>query len=177
MTEETSCLEWKGYCKMSYDWDCMPPRHSEAKNQPTLFTQSPDEFFTSMGVSIDEINLWRSKGWLSFDPDTVKKYDEAERIEVKFIKALARFGLSDAMVNRLLSGLDKPYCYDPETTLYSFMHESWATLPSEPDSEDMVSEGIEELIENEEWDELRSLMDRISEAIEQSESEDEGKNE
>ena len=159
---------------MSCDWDCLSPRHSEAKNQRTFFTQSPDEFLTDMGVSLDEMNLWHSKGWLSFDPSTIKKYDETERIEVMFIKALARFGLSDAMVNRLLSGLDKPYCYDPKKTLYSFIQESWATLPPKPDPQDVVSEGIEALIENEEWDELRTLMDRISEVIEQSEPEDEG---
>ena len=159
---------------MRYDWDCLSPRHSEAKLQRTFFTQSPDEFLTEMGVSVDEMNQWRAKGWLSFDPDTIKKYDETERIEVMFIKALARFGLSDAMVNRLLSGLDKPYCYDPRTTFFSFIQESWVTLPAKPDPNDTVSEGIEALIENEEWDELRPLKDRISEAIEQSESKDEG---
>jgi len=158
---------------MSNDWDCLSPRHSEAMHQRTFFTQSPDEFLTEIGVSFDEMNHWRAKGWLSFDPDTIKKYDETERIEVMFIKALARFGLSDAMVNRLLSGLDKPYCYDPRTTFFSFMQDSWITLPPNPDPKDTVSEGIEALIENEEWDELRSLMDRISEVTEQSEPEDE----
>lgn len=123
------------------------------------------------------MNLWCSKGWLSFGPSTIKKYDENERIEVMFIRALARFGLSDAMVNRLLSGLDKPYCYDPGTTFFSFMQESWVTLPPKSDPQDVVSEGIEALIENDEWDELSSLMDRISEVIEQSEPQDEGENE
>jgi len=43
-------------------------------------------------------------------------------------------------------------------------------------SEDALVEqpAIETLIENEEWDKLRSLMDRISEVIEQSEPQDKG---
>lgn len=154
---------------MSNDLDYLSPRHSEAKHQRTLFTQSPDEFLAEMRVSVDEMNHWHSKGWLSFVPDTIKEYDETERTEVMFIKALARFGLSDAMVNRLLSSLDKPYCYDPKATFFSFMQDSWVTLPPKPDPKDTVSEGIETLIENEEWGELQTLVDRISEVIEQSE--------
>ena len=47
-------------------------------------------------------------------------------------------------------------------------------LEREPKDEVEVSEGIEALIENEEWDELSSLMERISEVIDQSKPQEEG---
>ena len=151
---------------MKNDRDFLSPRHSLVLNQPTLFRMSTDEFTAHTGVSLDEMNQWNEKGWLSFDPDMIKNYDERERLEVRFIKALARYGLGYAMIDRLLSGLKKPYCYDPETTFYSFAKEAWITLPKEPDRAETAHEGIEALIENEAWDELAALKERISEVIE-----------
>lgn len=150
---------------MSYDWDSLAPLHSGAI-QPSLFKQSSDDFVTDMRVSIDEMKRWQENEWLSFDPVMLREFDEKERIEVLFIKSVVRFGLSDSMVNRILSGLDKPYCYDPKETFFSFEREMWITLPPEPDPIDTVSEGVESLIESEEWEELTSLKDRISECLE-----------
>jgi hypothetical protein len=156
---------------MSYDWDSLRSRHSGALH-PTFFKQSSDEFITEMRVSIDELSRWRANGWLSFDPVLLREFDEKERIEVLFLKSVVRFGLSDSMINRILSGLGKPYCYDPKETFFSFERETWITLPPKPDPKEFVSEGIESLIENEEWEELKSLKDRIFEVIEQNEQEE-----
>jgi hypothetical protein len=54
-------------------------------------------------------------------------------------------------------------------TFFSFERETWITLPPEPDPKELVSEGIESLIENEEWEELRCLMERIFEVIKENE--------
>jgi len=86
---------------------------------------------------------------------------------VLFIKALARFGLSDTMVERLLSGLEKPYCYDPSTTVYSFAEGAWRYLPLERDPADVTQEHINNLIEEGEWDILWDLREQISEAMKQ----------
>lgn len=86
-----------------------------------------------MFVSADEMGTWHRKGWLSFNPLTLAQYDEKERIEVQFIKGLTRSGLSDAMINRMLSSLEKPYCYDPSTTFFSFVENRWISLPPEQD--------------------------------------------
>jgi len=158
---------------MKNDRDSRLARHSVALLQPTLFRMSLEEFTAHTSVSLDEMKRWNEKGWLSFDPDMIKHYDERERVEVLFIKALARSGLSDAMIHRLLSGLRKPYCYDPETTFFSFAKEEWITLPTEPDRAGTVHEGIEALIENEAWEDLAALKERISEVMEQSERDDE----
>jgi hypothetical protein len=152
---------------MKNDLYSLFPQHSLALAQPTLFQMTPEAFTAQTSVSLDEMKLWNEKGWLSFDPDMIKDYDERERVEVLFIKALARSGLSYAMIERLLSGLKKPYCYDPQAAFFSFAKGSWITLPKEPDPADMAYEGIEALIGNKAWDELAALKERISEVLEE----------
>ncbi|MCE5264843.1 MAG: hypothetical protein LLG97_15095 [Deltaproteobacteria bacterium] len=134
----------------------LSPRHSLALFQPTLFRMNPEEFTAHTGVSLDEMRLWNEKGWLSFDPFQIDEFDERERQEVLFIRALARSGLSYAMVNNLLFGLKKPFCYDPEETFYSFAKDSWVTLPKEQPGAEMSREGIRALPVNAVWDELEN---------------------
>lgn len=141
------------------------PRHASALLQPTLFRSTREQFVARTSVSVDEMEGWHRKGWLSFDPLTVAEYDEKEFLEVLFIKALARFGLSDAMVERLLAGLEKPYCYDPLATFYSFAEESWINLPPERDPADVTHEYVDNLVAEEEWAELEILGETISEAM------------
>lgn len=157
---------------MKNDRDFLFPQHSLDLKQPSLFRMTPDEFTSHTRVSLDEMSRWKEKGWLAFDPYTIKDYDERERKEVLFIRALSRFGLSDAMIDRLLSGLEKPYCYNTTTTFFSFATESWITLPKEPDRAEMASECIEALIETKTWDLLTDLKERISKAIAEEEGED-----
>jgi hypothetical protein len=134
----------------------LSPRHSLALFQPTLFRMTPEEFTANTSVSLDEMKVWNEKGWLSFDPFTIDEYDERERLEVLFIKALAHSGLSYAMINNLLFGLKKPFCYDPEETFFSFAKESWVTLPKEPAGAEMAREEINAFARNEVWDELEN---------------------
>lgn len=134
----------------------LSPRHSLAFFQPTLFRMSPAEFTAHTNLSLDEMRLWNERGWLSFDPCMIDEYDERERMEVLFIKALAHSGLSNAMINNLLFGLKKPFCYDPEETFFSFAKGSWITLPKEPDHDPMAHKRIKALTRNEVWDELEN---------------------
>ena len=130
----------------------LSPRHALALFQPTLFRMTPEEFTANTSVSLDEMKFWNEKGWLSFDPYTINEFDERERLEVLFIKALAHSGLSYAMINNLLLGLKKPFCYDPEETFFSFAKESWITLPKD----EIVREGANAFVRNEVWDELEN---------------------
>jgi|WetSurMetagenome_2_1015567.scaffolds.fasta_scaffold366257_2 hypothetical protein len=134
----------------------LSPRHSLALFQPSLFRMTPEEFAANTSVSLDEMKLWNEKGWLSFDPFIINEFDERERLEVLFIKALAHSGLSYAMINNLLFGLKKPFCYDPEETFFSFAKESWITLPKESEGADMAHEGIKAFARNDVWDELEN---------------------
>jgi hypothetical protein len=135
-----------------------------------LFPPTQEEFIAEMFVSADEMGSWYRKGWLSFDPLTLANYDEQERVEVLFIKGLTRSGLSDAMIDRMLSGLKKPYCYDPSTTFFSFVENRWISLPPEQDRADVTSEYLDGLVEAQDWDALRELQNRISQALEDAEA-------
>jgi hypothetical protein len=148
----------------------LTPQHSGALYQATLFPSTHEQFIAEAFVSVDEMGSWHRKGWLSFDPLTVAQYDEKERVEVLFIKGLARSGLSDAMIDRTLSSLDKPYCYGPTTTFFSFVENRWISLPPEQDRADVTSEYLDDLIETQDWDSLRELQGKISEALEDAEA-------
>jgi hypothetical protein len=120
-----------------------------------------------MQVSTDEMNSWFHKKWLSFDPSATTEYSERERVEVRFVRGLARSGLSDAMISRVLSaGLQRPYCYDSDTTFFSFVQDRWISLPPERDPADVTAEYIDELAGTEDWDTLRELQTRITVALE-----------
>ena len=73
------------------------------------------------------------------------------------------------MIDRLLSGLAKPYCYDPSTTFFSFVENRWISLPPERDQADVTSEYLDELIETDDWDSLRKLQGKISQGLEDAE--------
>jgi hypothetical protein len=147
----------------------LAPRHSGALYQGTLFPRAQEQFIAEAFVSADEMGAWHRKGWLSFDPMTVAYYDEKERVEVLFIRGLARSGLSDAMIDRMLSSLDKPYCYGPSTTFFSFVENRWISLPPDRDQADMTSEYLDGLVETQDWDSLRELQGKISKALEDAE--------
>jgi hypothetical protein len=121
-------------------------------------------------MSADEMGSWHRQGWLSFNPSILARYDEKERVEVQFIRGLTRSGLSDAMSNRMLSGLEKPYCYDPSTTFFSFVENRWIGAALERDPADVTSTHIDDLVENQDWDALRELQNRISLALENAEA-------
>jgi len=151
--------------------------HSWALKQATLFRSTRDEFVAGTSVSVDEMTVWHQKGWLSFAPENLAEYDEKERHEVLFMKGLIRSGLSDAMIERLLATLSKPYCYDPVTTFYSFVEDRWINLPPAPDPFDVVLEHMDEYLEalvmDENWDDLRGLHEQIGEILESAEADDE----
>jgi hypothetical protein len=153
---------------MSSNADFLSPRHSEALLQSTFFKQTPDVFAAETSVSLDEMKRWYEAGWLSFDPAVVNEYDERESVEVQFVKAVVRFGLSDAMIHKILSTLNKPYCYNTNETFYSFERDSWITLPPAPDPMETIEENIESLIENENLEVLELIKERIDAALENS---------
>jgi hypothetical protein len=74
------------------------------------------------------------------------------------------------MINRILSTLKNPYCYDPSSTFFSFVENRWISLPLEQDQADTTRHYFDEMIENQDWDALRALQDKISEALDDGES-------
>ena len=135
-----------------------------------LFPSTQEEFVAEMYVSADEMGAWHDKGWLSFDPRALTEFCQKERVEALFIKGLTCSGLSDALISRTLSSLEKPYCYDPSTTFFSFAEDHWISLSPEPDAADVTSKYLAELVESEDWDSLRKLHREVAEALEAAEN-------
>jgi len=145
----------------------LAPRHSST--QLTLFPSTREAFVAETFISADEMESWHRKGWLSFDPLQVDRYDAPERVEVLFIKGLSRSGLSDAMINRILNSLERPYRYDPSETFFSFLENRWIGLPPEPDPADVTDQYVAELVKAEDWETLQALQVRISSSLESAE--------
>jgi hypothetical protein len=123
-----------------------------------------------MFVSVDEMAAWHGKGWLSFDPAGITQCDDKERVEVRFVKGIAHSGLSDAMVDRLLSRLERPYCYDPAETFFSFVDDRWVSLPPQPDESIIADQYIDGLAEGKDWEALQKLQNKITDLLESAEA-------
>ncbi|MBN2561150.1 MAG: hypothetical protein JXQ75_09490 [Phycisphaerae bacterium] len=147
----------------SWTRDELRPRHSSYLHKRTLFPVTLEKFEVETQVSADEMRRWHQAGWLSFDPTDLTQIDWGEDAEVRFIRALARSGLGDKWINDLLATLEKPYCYDPATTFYSFTNRIWITLPVKP--EFSFDEEIAALAESEDWESLQEIRDRIDELL------------
>jgi hypothetical protein len=144
-------------------------RHSPHLFQATLFRLTPEEFIAEAFVSADEMVTWHRRGWLSFDPNTLLEYDQKEHAEVMFIRGLARSGLSDALIGRMLCGLERPYCYDSSATFFSFADNRWISLPPTEEPADVTIEYLNALVEAKDWDTIRELQATISKALEDAE--------
>ena len=134
---------------MAYDSnDTYKAKFHSSLHQKTLFpTRSIVEFEAETAVSTDEMSRWYDKEWLSFDPSALNEFDEPQWVEVEFVKGLVRSGLSDEWIGKLLSKLEKPYCYDPKNTFYSFADQSWKTVPRIPEPEEVIEESLDSYLQ------------------------------
>ncbi len=103
--------------------------------QPSLFDeeQTAEDIFAEYRVSVDEIDRWHKREWLSFDSKMTHLL-QPERDELMFVRNLAHFGLSDAIITRMLSFLEKPYQYSPFDHAFCFAY-GWVSAAPELDEE------------------------------------------
>lgn len=104
--------------------------------QLDLFPRDRDEVLAAAGVSLDDLARWRERGWISFDAKALGALDAPLIAEVAFIRNLARSGLPDALIGRLLQELEPPYRYDPTRTAYSFAY-GWVQPPPVADDDEV----------------------------------------
>ncbi|MGO9060395.1 MAG: hypothetical protein ACLQU2_23885 [Candidatus Binataceae bacterium] len=93
-----------------------------------LYSQERDWYLAIVGISLDDLDRWRAKGWVSFDARDLERLTESMMKEVVFIRNLAQSFLCDAQVDALLKELQKPYQYDPTRIAYSFAY-GWVQPP------------------------------------------------
>ena len=111
-------------------------------SQLSLFTCTAEEARAELKVSSDECQRWKSNGWLSFDIADHDRLEPLFETELAFITAIARSGLNDAVISKLLEPLKFPYRYDPRTVAYSF-RDGWVQCPPEKDREEIVQEYLD----------------------------------
>ena len=108
---------------------------------------------------------WHEKGWLSFEPASIEEYDEPQWVEVEFVKPIVRSGLSDDWIDTFLSKLEMPYCYNSRRTFYSFADQAWKTIPTIPEPEETVDEYLQGLADDENWDALLEMAERVNDLL------------
>lgn len=148
--------------------------------QRSLFPTPVEKFLALVEVSADEIKRWRQLGWISFDVGTIGQFDDPEIHELCFVRNIARSGLSDAQINRMLGELKKPYAYDPKRTAYSF---AWGWVQVAPDKDEpgafeVIEENLDDWMEAQakegNLDRLRDLHLRAYDLITASKKADKG---
>ena len=105
-------------------------------SQLDLYQRNREEVLAIARVSLDDLERWRAKGWISFDAAEFETLDEPLLHEIVFVRNLARSGLPDAQIDGLLRELVSPYRYDPTRTAYSFAF-GWVQIPALPDSSEV----------------------------------------
>lgn len=108
----------------------------ERETQLDLFEEPRDRLLALAGISLDDAERWRARGWVSFDVRDVARLDHGRVFELCFVRDLARSGLSNVQIDVLLEELEPPYRYDPSRTAYSFRW-GWVQLPPMPTTEQM----------------------------------------
>jgi len=136
-----------------------------------LYSQERDRYLAIAGISLDDLDRWRAKGWVSFDARGVERLTEPMINEVVFIRNLAHSFLPDTQVDALLKKLEKPYQYDPTRIAYSFAY-GWVQPPPVLDGieidefvESHLRSWIEDKVRHAEVELLRKLEITFSAAV------------
>jgi hypothetical protein len=158
------------------------PRHWERPHQHdylqrTLFSRPTLEALAEMKVSPDDLLRWHSMGWISFNLKETDVIEQPQEDEVRFVRNLARSGLSDAQINHLLQELPKPYSFYGEPAFHFEYGWIVPSVPSREDPFDVVSENVDDWLEDLANDgktaRLEELASKINELLDQGETADE----
>lgn len=134
------------------------------RSQLFLFHAPTDEVLAELRVSVNEGHRWFENGWLTFDVQTQGSLSFVDEREIQFICSIVRSGISEALIDRLLRELRRPYCYDCDKVAYSFTH-GWVALPQRENPFDVVErhlpEWLNSLVDRDELDKLEAVRDQI----------------
>lgn len=135
-------------------------------DQESLFSHNLEETLNELSISIATATQLFEDGYLSLDPSKRTELNEFDYQELRFISSLFNSELSLESVKTLLSKLEKPYYYDISKVYFNFKNKEWEMIPvpEEPSAEDL----IEGLIEEEDFDRLIEMGDRIQYFLEQN---------
>ena len=148
-------------------------RSSSEKGQRTLFSleaystnhPTPRDVCDKIGLNWLTVGELHRDGWLSFDPHTVRTLTTSQEAELRFVGGLVAGGCDAGMLEKLLSGLTKPYAYRMDRIYYDWETQSWMLIPTHDDLKQNFEKWVAELTDSGELDKLQQLRDRVSGSI------------
>lgn len=151
------------------EWNDNPSGALVSKAQLLLFPASPRALCENIGLNWWAVLKLSDDGWLSFDPESTVLLDGAQEAELCFIGALINGGCDPNMLEHLLVGLSKPYCYQINKIYYDWSDHRWRLLPESQSQVTIelgdVSNWIVELKDSNDLETLECLAGEISAAI------------
>ena len=138
--------------------------------EPTLFPQPTANVLSEAGVTARDMDVWHARGWLSFKSDSKTELDAPDRAELTFIRDLANSGLGAIVIDKLLSGLKRPYRYNADRIAFSFKF-GWVELDErwyEPDWNEIVEliqENFDSWCDTLSEEDLRAYRDVIQDRL------------
>lgn len=109
------------YCKLNH------PQGVKLKDdqQLSLFQYTVLEVLQKWRVTLIQAQRLFELNYLSFDPQPHLTLDPCQECELIFLLSLLRSGLSESQLEKMLSGLKKPYSYPVDQLVYDFSKRKW----------------------------------------------------
>lgn len=101
------------------------PRRPD-KRYPVRLSRA--EVLARAEVTEKEVQYWHGNKWLSDAAAKNPRLSPLRACEIAFVRDLARSGLGESQISRLLLTLPAPYVYDPDRMAYSFRY-GWVMVP------------------------------------------------
>jgi hypothetical protein len=134
--------------------------------QELLFPQSARELSDKIGLNWWATIKLHEGGWLSFDPESTNALNERQEHELRFVGSLVIGGCTSQLMEELLDGLERPYCYDGRRIYYDWAERRWRLLPQPvTDPETVFAEWLEALKDEGDVARLEEIQSQVEAAL------------
>ncbi len=144
------------------------PSHARVSGgQRLLLPPSAREVCDQLGLNWWAALKLHDDGWVSFNPETTPELDQAQETELRFVGSLVTAGCEPRLLEQLLKGLERPYCYAGHRIYYDWSARRWRLLPvvEEPDLESVFADWLESLKEAGDAGQLESIKAGVQAAL------------
>jgi hypothetical protein len=146
--------------------DDNPETARVAASQQLLFPANPRAICEQLGLNWWAALKLHEDGWLSFSPADVRRLDEAQEAELRFVGSLVIAGCDRGMLAILLDSLPKPYAYDATRLHYDWFSRRWRVLADPQEHPEAVfTEWLETLVERRDIDSLSGILELGQDAL------------
>ena len=134
----------------------MPHQHNN--RQQLLLPIHPRALADKFGLNWWTVKKLYDDQWLSFDPEVNIIDDSCKEAEFTFLCTLVTAGCDPQMLKRLLSTLERPYCYNLSEMHYDWVDQCWKDYDSPLESLDKAVSIFEDNCDIQSLEELRQSI-------------------